>query len=82
MAAKYRTKFDISITDLDLIEKALRHKAGDLGREMLDRELTGETSTEASDEQLKSDMTAIQSVLGKLHNQKIWYAPENFSPLG
>lgn len=82
MTAKYRTQFDISLTDLDLIEKALRYQANDVGNEMLKKRLSNEQSPDGIDDQLNAKMSAIQSVLGKLHNQKIWFAPKNYSPLG
>lgn len=82
MAKKYRTQFDINLTDLELIENALRYQASDLGDEMLKQRLSDEASEKGHEDKLTRSMRDIQSVLGKLHNQKIWYAPKDFSPLG
>jgi len=82
MKTKYRTQFDISLSDMDTIEKALRKQALQLGDKMLDQRLSSEQDTAADTEQLASRLAAIQSVLGKLHNQKVWFTPKEIVPLG
>ena len=63
--AKPNTTFDLSIRDIEIIEHALRAKAGRRGLAIAQ----GETSPE-----LRREMNEIQEVLGKIHNQKNYYA--------
>lgn len=51
MAKSYSTHFELSVKDIDLIEKALRSYDGDIDK--------------------------VQQLLGKIHNQKIWYRPSS-----
>lgn len=62
---KPNTKFDLSIRDIEIIEIALRAKAGRRGIAIAQ----GETSP-----QLKQEMQEIQELLGKIHHQKNFYA--------
>jgi hypothetical protein len=32
--------------------------------------------------QLHAEMTEIQELLGRIHNQKVWYTPKEFVPGG
>ena len=63
--AKPNTTFKLSIRDVEIIEHALRAKAGRRGMAIAQ----GETSP-----QLKQEMIEIQEVLGRLHEQKNYYA--------
>ena len=62
---KPNTAFNLSIRDIEVIEHALRAKAGRRGLAIAQ----GETSP-----QLKEEMNEIQELLGKIHNQKNYYA--------
>jgi hypothetical protein len=62
---KPNTSFELSIRDIEIIEIALRAKAGRRGIAIAQ----GETSS-----QLKEEMMEIQDLLGKIHNQKNHYA--------
>tara|TARA_X000001036_G_scaffold248760_1_gene231796 strand:+ start:110 stop:340 length:231 start_codon:yes stop_codon:yes gene_type:complete len=62
---KPNTSFELSIRDIEIIEIALRAKAGRRGIAIAQ----GETSP-----QLKDEMNEIQELLGKIHNQKNYYA--------
>ena len=61
-------QFNLSVKDIDIIERALTAKAGRRGM----RIMQGEDS-----EQLKQEMRDIQNLLGRLHEQKIWYKPKD-----
>ena len=63
--AKPNTTFKLSVRDIEIIEHALRVKAGRRGLAIAQ----GETSPE-----LRQEMNEIQEVLGKIHNQKNHYA--------
>ena len=58
-------QFTLTIRDVEIIEQALRAKAGRRGMSIA----TGETSP-----QLREEMTEIQELLGRIHNQKNHYA--------
>ena len=62
---KPNTTFELSVRDIEIIEHALRAKAGRRGLAIAQ----GETSPE-----LRQEMNEIQEVLGKIHNQKNHYA--------
>ncbi|MAK97497.1 MAG: hypothetical protein CL996_08415 [Euryarchaeota archaeon] len=62
---KPNTTFELSIRDVEIIEHALRAKAGRRGLAIAQ----GETSPE-----LKREMHEIQDVLGRIHQQKNYYA--------
>ena len=69
----YNKKFELAIRDIEIIEHALRAKAGRRGLSIAQ----GETS-----EQLKDEMHEIQELLGRIHDQKEWFRPKGFVPGG
>lgn len=77
--AKARTQFDINTVELDVIEEALRYQAHSLSMKTLDEQQDSEPSKQ---ERFKARMNEIQTVLGKLHNQKVWFVPKESVPLG
>lgn len=70
---KPNLKFDLNVRDIEIIEQALRAKAGRRGLAIAQ----GETSTK-----LKDEMHEIQELLGRIHQQKIWFKPKGFTPGG
>lgn len=70
---KPNKNFSLEVRDIEIIEQALRAKAGRRGLAIAQ----GETSP-----QLKEEMHEIQELLGRIHNQKNWYAPKEFVPGG
>jgi len=64
---KPNLKFDLSVRDIEVIEHALRAKAGRRGIAIA----SGNYS-----EELRREMLEIQELLGKLHDQKVWYRPK------
>ena len=62
--AKYRKSFELDLKDLDMIEEALR------------KQITlGTVNSDAR--QGLGRLSEIQSLLGKLHQQKIFYSEVN-----
>jgi len=55
------------VRDIEVIEHALRAKAGRRGIAIA----SGNHS-----EELRSELLEIQELLGKLHDQKVWYRPK------
>ncbi len=70
---KPNNKFELTVRDIEVIESALRAKAGRRGMAIAE----GDTS-----EQLKEEMREIQELLGRIHHQKVWYTPKEFVPGG
>jgi hypothetical protein len=67
VAVKPNTKFELDIRDIEIIESALRAKAGRRGLAIAQ----GETS-----EKLKAEMLEINDLMGRIHNQKVWFRPK------
>jgi len=61
-------KFELSVRDIEVIEQALRAKAGRRGLAIAQ----GETS-----ELLRAEMQEIQDLLGRIHHQKNFYRPKD-----
>jgi len=70
---KPNLKFELTVRDIEIIEQALRAKAGRRGLAIAQ----GETS-----QKLKEEMHEIQELLGRIHQQKVWYKPKGFVPGG
>ena len=70
---KPNKKFDLDVRDIKIIEQALRAKDGRRGLAIAQGEVS---------EKLKEEMHEIQELLGRLHDQKIWYKPKGFTPGG
>lgn len=65
---KPNTNFELSVRDIEVIEQALRAKAGRRGLAIAE----GETS-----ERLREEMREIQNLLGRIHSQKNFFRPKN-----
>lgn len=61
---KPNTQFTLSIKDIEIIERALSAKAGRRGMRLMKGE---------NNDQLHQEMKEIQDLLGRLHEQKVWY---------
>ena len=62
----YKKKFELSIKDVDLIERSMRSQISHLA----------DTETSAQTHESKENhkkIVELMDVLGTLHNQKIWY---------
>lgn len=70
---KPNKKFELTVRDIEIIEHALRAKAGRRGLAIAQ----GETS-----EKLKEEMHEIQELLGRIHSQKNWYRPKDKNYVG
>ena len=71
---KPNTKFELSVNDIEIIEKALKAKAGRRGMKIL--------KGEGDFDKLKVETDEIMDLLGRLHQQKIWYRPKNETYVG
>ncbi len=66
----YNEMFELSVADMDLIETALRRTGDALSRELLEK-------SGGSKEDREKTLHGIQDLLGRLHNQKIFYRPKD-----
>jgi len=65
---KPNNNFELSVRDIEVIESALRAKAGRRGLAIAQGAASDET---------RAEMHEIQELLGRIHNQKIWYRPSD-----
>ncbi|MCV2871532.1 hypothetical protein OEZ71_04410 [Defluviimonas sp. WL0050] len=65
---RYNEMFELSVSDIDLIETALSQT-----RDTLSRDIAGQSGNSEKAVRLKQ----VQELLGRLHNQKIFYRPKD-----
>ena len=82
MIKNYRTQFNISPSDLDVIEHALRDQVRQLLKEKLRTSASDRKDNDVATDTPDLRVRDIQGLLGKLHDQKIWYTPPHFIPRG
>ncbi|MEO1641206.1 MAG: hypothetical protein AAFU41_18380 [Pseudomonadota bacterium] len=71
---RYNRKFDLSIADVDLIEEALRARGRELSRMRLALSEENPAHLE-SIRVIEQDQRENEELLGRLHDQKIFYRP-------
>ena len=72
--AEYNPNFELTIDDIDLIESALRQTKEAYSQQHIElSEEDGAPSVEAI--QLDETMKQIQDLLGRIHNQKVFFRP-------
>lgn len=62
----YNKQFQLTLKDVDLIERAVRHQISNLARS----EAAAQTEESIASH---NKIIELMDVLGTLHNQKIWY---------
>ncbi|MCH2075616.1 MAG: hypothetical protein MK180_01860 [Rhodobacteraceae bacterium] len=70
--AAYNKTFELTVEDLELIETALYRKKADLSQKRLE---AVRAEDEAGD--LDGQIREIAGLLGRLHNQKIFFRPKS-----
>ena len=78
---KYNDKIELSVEDMELIEEALRSSK----RELFQKSMSAsEVAVTANDEPCELDQTMrqIHDLLGRLHNQKVFYRPSTGAYVG
>ena len=71
----FNRRFDLSIADVDLIEEALRARGRELCR--MRRALSDENPADMeSIRVIEEDQRIGEELLGRLHDQKIFYRPK------
>ena len=72
----YNANFELSVEDVDLIETALRQSKKELSSQMIGADNTD--SVPGDDGTLRQ----IHDLLGRLHNQKVFYRPRRQAYIG
>ena len=72
--AGYNRSFDLSVADIDMIEEALRARGRELSRMRLALSEENPAHLE-SIRVIEQDQRAGEELLGRLHDQKIFYRP-------
>ena len=75
---RYNENFELSVEDLDLIETALRQSKRDLAGKLVE---TDEADNEEI-QQIDQSVRRIHDLLGRLHNQKVFYRPQQQPSIG
>lgn len=71
---KYNETFELSVEDVDLIETALRQTKSELAGQMVEQDKV--------DEDVDQSVRRIHDLLGRLHNQKVFYRPRQQPYIG
>ena len=72
---RYNRQFDLSIADVDMIEEALRARGRELSRMRLALSEENPAHLE-SIRVIEQDLRENEALLGRLHDQKIFYRPQ------
>ena len=64
----FNENFKMGLGEIDVIEGSLRYRLNSLSKDAVE--------SNVNDVCVTNEMEKIHSVLGQLHNQKIWYRPK------
>lgn len=74
--AAYNRNFELNISDIDLIEAALRSHKKVFSLERIQLIETTETSPDKDRlDQINTELARVNDLLGRLHNQKVFFRP-------
>lgn len=79
--AGFNRSFELTPQDLELIEDALRRSKSELSAQMLDGTAQHDKARDRHDE-TDGTMRRIHDLLGRLHNQKVFYRPRRGAYVG
>ncbi|MEM7732420.1 MAG: hypothetical protein AAF280_06495 [Pseudomonadota bacterium] len=72
--AAYNRNFELSVEDLDIIEAALRDKKRELSEQAHDNHRAVNEGLHLCEETTE-EVRVIHDLLGRLHNQKVFFRP-------
>ena len=77
--AKANTTFDLDIRDVELIENALNSIITKQSSTIINSasNINTEPTPENCPVEINGQIAELRDLLGKLHNQKVWYRPKN-----
>ncbi len=70
---RYNENFELSVEDIDLIEEALRQSKRELAGKLVEADASDDAEFQAADQSVRQ----IHDLLGRLHNQKVFYRPQH-----
>jgi hypothetical protein len=82
MGKKYQTHFEMNPNDIELVENALRAQASALSQDLIHDENRQPSLDSLRKDERHTKVVEIQHLLAKLHDRKVWYAPQNRLPRG
>jgi len=68
---RYNENFELSVEDIDLIEESLRLSKRELAGKLVEANASDDAELQAADQSVRQ----IHDLLGRLHNQKVFYRP-------
>ena len=68
---RYNENFELSVEDIDLIEESLRQSKRELAGKLVEANASDDAELQAADQSVRQ----IHDLLGRLHNQKVFYRP-------
>lgn len=74
----YNRSFDLELVDVTLIEESLAERASTIAKTIREQNDTAHDQIA----RLKQQLADVREVLGRIHNQKIWYTPKQYMPQG
>ena len=77
--AKANTSFDLDVRDVELIENALNSIITKQSSTIINSASNSNTqpTSENCPAEINNQISELRDLLGKLHNQKVWYRPKN-----
>ena len=77
--AKANTTFDLDVRDVELIENALNSIITKQSSTIINSASNSNTqpTSENCPAEINNQIAELRDLLGKLHNQKIWYRPKS-----
>ena len=69
---RYNENFELSVEDIDLIEESLRQSKSELAVKLVEADASDDAELQAVDQSVRQ----IHDLLGRLHNQKVFYRPQ------
>ena len=77
----YNSRFELSVADMELIEAALRQTKSDLSARAVPV-AEQHDKTEDSIGDVDETLRQVHDLLGRLHNQKVFYRPRRGAYIG
>lgn len=75
--ARYNVNFELSVEDMELIEGALRRSKSELSTQRFGvQALEDASQADKPADQSGDEIRKIHDLLGRLHNQKVFYRPK------
>ncbi|RBI73101.1 hypothetical protein DQW77_09635 [Roseovarius sp. TE539] len=78
---RYNSQFELTVDDVELIEAALRREKADLSSQLIEEAAQDEIDEAAANDP-DASLRRISELLGRLHNQKVFYRPRSGAYVG